>query len=97
VEAEKHTARGRIAAAAEQNGWSPTLHTDLVWNVRIYTRAGRTILVGYSKAGAVTGATRMFGGVHGSPPKGRPVDDVTSRDRGKVDTVLAWLREGSRA
>jgi hypothetical protein len=85
--------RDRIAAAAEEHGWAVGMGTDQTWNVRIYTRGDRVILVGYTQAGAITGATRMYGGVTESPRKDMPMEQLDSRDRDKTDTVLGWLAE----
>ena len=87
------TARDRIAAAAEQHGWTAPLNTDLVSNVRIYTQDARTIIISYTQAGTVKSATRMFRGVSDPPRKDMPKEDLTNRDSGKVDTVLGWLAE----
>ena len=91
--AEKRTARGRIGAAAAEHGWRE-MFDDAARNVRLYSRSGRLILVRYRPAGAVTGATRMYGSP--SPPrKHMPTDELRHLDRGKAEQVLAWLTEDS--
>lgn len=92
-EREMSTARDRVAAAAQQHGWAVFHNTDRVWNVRIYTRGDRTVLVGYTESGSVTGASRMFDGADKPPRKDSVVESLSSRDRGKFDTVLGWLAE----
>jgi hypothetical protein len=89
---EARTARGRIAAAAANHGWRE-MFDDVVWNVRIYERSGRTILVGYREAGAVTGATRMYATPSKPPRRDRPIEHLRLLDGGKADTVLGWLAE----
>jgi hypothetical protein len=88
VAGEQHTARGRIAAAAAEHGWLPAVGTDEVWNTRIYERGNKQLLVGYRFAGSVTSAFRR------TAPHGSWTDDLTHRDRGKAEQVLAWLAEG---
>lgn len=91
-DAEARSARGRIAAAAAESGWSE-MFGDVAENVRIYERSGRVILVGYVPGGSVTGATRMYATANTPPRTDMPIDQLSNRDRDKAATVLAWLGE----
>lgn len=93
---EQRSARDRIAAAAAEHGWSEAFG-DVASNGRIYERAGRVIIIGYAPAGAVTSATRMYGSASTPLRTDLPKDELTQRDRGKVDQILAWLQEAPSA
>lgn len=94
--AEARTARGRIAAAAAEHDWSEAFG-DVASNGRIYERSGRIILIGYTPAGTVTSATRMYGSASTPLRTDMPKDELTQRDRGKVDQILTWLQEAPSA
>lgn len=90
--AEARTARGRIAAAAAEHGWSEAFG-DVASNGRIYERAGRVLIIGYAPAGAVTSATRMYGSASTPLRTDLPKDELAQHDRGKADQILTWLQE----
>ncbi|OBF76158.1 hypothetical protein [Mycolicibacterium fortuitum] len=89
---EQRSARDRIAATAAEHGWSEAFG-DVASNARIYERSERVIIIGYAPAGAVTGATRMYGSASTPLRTDLPKDELTQRDSGKADQILTWLAE----
>ncbi|GAT01270.1 uncharacterized protein RMCFA_1384 [Mycolicibacterium fortuitum subsp. acetamidolyticum] len=89
---EERSARGRIASAAAEHGWTE-MFDDVASNARIYERSGRVIVIGYRLVGAVTGATRMYASRSTPPRLDLPKDELTGLDRGKAEQILAWLAE----
>lgn len=89
---EERSARGRIAAAAAEHGWTE-MFGGVASNARIYERSGRVIVIGYRPVGAVTGATRMYATRSTPPRTDLPMEELTGLDRGKANQILAWLAE----
>jgi len=85
----KKARRARVAAAAAEHGWHEKFD-DVAWNVWIYERSGRVIIIGYRQAGAVTGATRMYMAASGHVRKDMRIDELTPGPRkGRSGSELA--------
>lgn len=81
----KKARRARVA----EHGWHEKFD-DVAWNVRIYERSGRVIIIGYRQAGAVTGATRMYMAASRHVRKDMRIDELTPGPRkGRSGSELA--------